>query len=149
MITWYFIIAVKHLLANCTIVCKTFWCNQVFCLINVNLLLIYEYWFIISCNNLFDPLNLGSETHSDYFYLQTSTCTIPNILIIINNKQQLTINYWLLCTIERLPDELLLKIFQYLSPSELLVCAQVCQQWTTITKERLDFMLQQKCHALN
>lgn len=37
--------------------------------------------------------------------------------------------------LSRLPDELLLKIFRYLSPSELLVCAQVCRQWTTITKE--------------
>ncbi|CAH3193685.1 unnamed protein product [Porites evermanni] len=39
--------------------------------------------------------------------------------------------------LRRLPDELLLKIFRYLSPSELLVCAQVCHQWTIITKESL------------
>lgn len=39
--------------------------------------------------------------------------------------------------LRRLPDELLLKIFKYLSPSELLVCAQVCHQWTIITKESL------------
>ncbi|KAK2559692.1 F-box only protein 15 [Acropora cervicornis] len=34
-----------------------------------------------------------------------------------------------------LPDEILLKIFKFLTPSELLVCAQVCHQWTTVTKE--------------
>lgn len=39
------------------------------------------------------------------------------------------------CTLIRLPDELLLKIFKYLSPSELLLCAQVCRQWMTVTKD--------------
>ncbi|KAJ7360632.1 F-box only protein 15 [Desmophyllum pertusum] len=35
----------------------------------------------------------------------------------------------------RFPDELLLKIFKYLSPSELLVCAQVCHKWSTVSRE--------------
>ena len=39
--------------------------------------------------------------------------------------------------VSRLPDEILLKIFKFLTPSELLVCAKVCHQWTTVTKERL------------
>ncbi|KAL9975156.1 hypothetical protein ACROYT_G012282 [Oculina patagonica] len=37
--------------------------------------------------------------------------------------------------LNRLPNELLLKIFQYLSPSELLVCAQVCHLWTAVSRE--------------
>ena len=36
----------------------------------------------------------------------------------------------------RLPDELLVTIFKYLGPSELLTCAQVCHKWSAVSKER-------------
>ncbi|XP_048576565.1 F-box only protein 15 isoform X2 [Nematostella vectensis] len=39
------------------------------------------------------------------------------------------------CMFERLPDELLLGIFKFLSPSELLKCAQVCRHWSQLTTE--------------
>lgn len=37
--------------------------------------------------------------------------------------------------INRLPSELLLTIFKYLGPSELLTCAQVCHKWSAVSKE--------------
>ncbi|KXJ26872.1 F-box only protein 15 [Exaiptasia diaphana] len=38
--------------------------------------------------------------------------------------------------INSLPDETLFKIFGYLSLSELLICAQVCCRWSTLSKDR-------------
>lgn len=35
----------------------------------------------------------------------------------------------------RIPEEVILKIFKYLSPSELLVCAQVCHKWSAVSQD--------------
>jgi len=37
----------------------------------------------------------------------------------------------------RLPDELVLKILDYLSPTDLLSSARVCRRWLSLTNDKL------------
>jgi len=36
-----------------------------------------------------------------------------------------------------LPDELVLKIFDYLTPADLLSSASVCRRWLSLTNDKL------------
>ena len=63
--------------------------------------------------------------------------TLPDSTVTIHLKLRFLIKTMFVSSV---PDEVLLKIFKYLSPSELLVCAQVCHKWSTVARDRYNIV---------
>ena len=74
------------------------------------------------CSYTFDMcpscLNIPSFTHQQEF----TTCC----------RRQMWLKYFILQTIEKLPDKVLLNIFSYLSHREICRVARVCKKWRVI-----------------
>lgn len=114
-------------------------------------LLVFNTSWYVSSFQIFQPLLSTYFTRTE---LQNLREQILHLHTLTADEQRQSVQIFdpsqKSCTLQnpkvsRLPNELLLQIFSYLSPRDLCRCAQVCRQWSRVS---WDGLLWQRLHPV-